>query len=355
MRHRKSLVLTALLAGLAAACNDDAPEATGPSPAPGNQAVTTTATTYSIKNLGTLGGFFSEALAINNVGQTVGWSATRSGQAHAFIYQAGVMKDLGALAGGLSQANDINDAGVVVGYSTLLSGAQRAVRWQNGTKKNLGTLGGRNSQATGINEDGVIVGWSETTSGDRHAFVYQNGVMKDIGTLGGKTSEAYGINKAGRVVGGSTTASGERHAFAWANGRFQDLGDGGTEFGFAVAINSGRIVGFFGPPPGSEGADLEVEQPFIFSAGVFTRFGSRRHASEPHDVNPDGIVVGGDEDDRMLDGADAWVRQADGTLQTLPELTEDGLDRAYGINKFGTIVGFSETQDGLRAVIWRPQ
>src|SRR3954452_7105783 len=71
MRQRKSLVLTALLAALAAACNDDAPEATGPSPEPRNQAVTTAATTYSIKNLGTLGGFFSEALAINNVGQTV--------------------------------------------------------------------------------------------------------------------------------------------------------------------------------------------------------------------------------------------------------------------------------------------
>jgi probable HAF family extracellular repeat protein len=349
------MILTTLLAGLVAACNDDAPEATGPSTAPGNQAVTTAATTYTIKNLGTLGGNNSQAMAINNVGQTVGGSQTKSGQSHAFIYQAGVMKDLGALAGGFSVANDINDAGVVVGYSTLLSGAERAVRWQNGTKKNLGTLGGRNSQATGINEDGIIVGWSETKSGDRHAFVYQNGVMKDIGTLGGKISAANGINKAGKVVGGSTTASGERHAFAWANGKFQDLGDDGTEFGFAMAINTGRIVGIFGPPPDAEGADLEISQPFIFSLGVFKTWNTRRHTSTPYDVNPDGIVVGGDEDDRFDDPADAWVRQADGTVQTLPELA-DGLDGARGINKFGTIVGFSEAPDGwLKAVIWRPQ
>jgi hypothetical protein len=55
------------------------------------------------------------------------------------------------------------------------------------------------------------------------------------------------------------------------------------------------------------------------------------------------------------DPADAWVRQADGTMQTRPELA-DGLDGARGINKFGTIVGFSEAPDGwLKAVIWRPQ
>ena len=356
MRQRKSMILTALLAGLAAGCNDDTPDATGPSPAAGSQAVTAAATTYSIKSLGTLGGNNSQANAINSVGQTVGSSQTKSGQSHAFIYQAGVMKDLGALAGGFSQANDINDAGVVVGYSTLLSGAERAVRWQNGTKQNLGTLGGRNSQATGINEDGVIVGWSNTKSGDTHAFVYQNGVMKDIGTLGGKDSRAFGINKAGKVVGGSTTASGKRHAFAWVNGKFQDLGDGGTASGAAIAINTGRIVGVFGAPPDAEGADLEIVQPFLFSAGVFTVWHTRRHSSRAFDINPDGIVVGGDDDDRMLDGADAWVRQTDGTVQTLPELTEDGLDAAHGINKFGTIVGFSEGTDGwLKAVIWRPQ
>jgi probable HAF family extracellular repeat protein len=290
------------------------------------------------------------------VGQTVGWSTTSGNKTHAFIYQAGVMKDLGALAGGLSQANAINDAGVVVGYSTLLSGAERAVRWQNGTKKNLGTLGGGNSRATDINEDGVIVGWAETKSGDRHAFVYQNGVMKDIGTLGGKTSEANGINKAGKVVGVSRTASGKNHAFAWINGKFQDLGDGGTMFGFAVAINSGRIVGGFGPPPDAEGGDLEVVQPWIYSAGVFTRIGTQLHAGFANDVNKDGIVVGRDEDDRALDPGHAWVWKGSGAAQNLPELVDDGWDSAEGINSFGTIVGYSEAPDGWdKAVIWRPQ
>jgi probable HAF family extracellular repeat protein len=298
------------------------------------------------------------AYDINNMGQTVGTSTTKAGKFHAFIYQAGTMKDLGALSGGTSEANAINDAGVVVGYSTLLSGAERAVRWQNGTKKNLGTLGGKNSRANDINEDGTIVGWSDTKSGERHAFIYQNGVMKDLGTLGGRFSVAFGINKAGKVVGSSTTTSSvssKNHIVVWANGRMQDLGTGGTLFGEATAINSGRIVGNFGPPPDAEGGDLELQQPFIYAGGVFTRFFTRQVSSSAMDVNKDGIVVGFDEDERSETRTpDAWVRQSDGTLQYLPELT-NGSASADGINSFGTIVGHSETADGLRAVIWRPQ
>jgi probable HAF family extracellular repeat protein len=358
MRQFKSLVLLTLLAGLTPACREDVPDATGPSPSPGSQAVAAAAVAYTIKNLGTLGGHQSVAYDINNMGQTVGTSTTKAGKFHAFIYQAGTMKDLGALSGGTSEANAINDAGVVVGYSTLLSGAERAVRWQNGTKKNLGTLGGRNSRANDINADGTIVGWSDTKSGERHAFVYQNGVMKDIGTLGGRFSFAFGINNAGKVVGSSTTTSAvssKDHAFAWANGRMQDLGNGGTLFGEAIAINSGRIVGNFGPSPDSEGGDLEFQQPFIYAAGVFTRFSTRQISSNAKDVNKDGIVVGFDEDERSETRTpDAWVRQSDGTVQYLPELT-NGTATAEGINSFGTIVGQSETADGLVAVMWRPQ
>jgi probable HAF family extracellular repeat protein len=356
MRQGKSAILISLLAGAAAACSEDTPQATGPSPAPESQAVAGAAATYTIKNIGTLGGLISNATDINNMGQTVGWARTSGDKTHAFIYQAGVMKDLGALSGGHSEASAINDAGVVVGYSTVLSGAERAVRWQNGTKKNLGTLGGRNSRATDINEDGVIVGYSDTKSGNRHAFVYQNGVMKDIGTMGGKNSEANGINKAGKVVGMSEVASGKRHAFAWVSGKFQDLGTGGTDFGFATAVNSGRIVGGFGPPPGSEGADLDIVQPWVLSAGVFTRIGVDRHTGIANDVNKDGIVVGRDEDDRFQDPGNAWYHVSGGTTQYLPELVDDGWDSAEGINSFGTIVGYSEAPDGWsKAVIWRPQ
>jgi probable HAF family extracellular repeat protein len=353
MRRRNTMVLIALLAGGAGACRDESPDPSGPSPAADVQAVT--APIYIIKKLGSLGGPQSRAFAINSNGQIVGSSRTSSGKTHAFIYQAGAMKDLGALSGGLSEANDINDAGAVVGYSTILSGAERAVRWQNGVKKNLGSLGGLDSRATAINNGGVIVGWSDTKSGDTHAFVYQNGVMTDIGTLGGTTSHAWGINDVGKVVGSSTTASGKLHAFVWVNGTFQDLGDAGTQFGEAIAINNGRLVGNFGASPDAEGGDREVVVPFVMATatGVTTIFFTRRHTSHAHDINADGIIVGGDEDDRLDQGAtDAWVRQTDGTVQNLPTLT-DGLTAAQGINRSGVIVGYSEGADGWpKAVFW---
>ncbi len=354
MPRRNTMALLCLMAGAAVACNDDSPEPGGPSPAPEVQA--STAVTYTIKKLNTLGGLRSRAFAINSNTQIVGTSQNSAGQARAFLWQSGVMKDLGGLAGVTSEANDINDAGAVVGYSTTLAGAERAVRWQNGVIKNLGTLGGRNSRATAINRDGVIVGWSDTKAGTTHAFVYKNGVMTDIGTLGGTTSLAWGINDVGKVVGGSSTAAGRSHAFVWTNGTFQDLGDNGTTFGVAIAINNGRIIGDFGVGPDAEGGDREAVESFIIAGGVTTVFGGLRlHASHAHDINAGGIVVGGEEDDRASDPADALVRQPDGTLQKLPEL-QPGAASAQGINNAGAIVGYSTASDGEpKATLWRPQ
>jgi probable HAF family extracellular repeat protein len=316
-----------------------------------------TATTYAIRDLGTLGGGFSEAMAINNFGRVVGLSDLASGKRHAFLWHAGVMEDLGALAGGQSKALAINDSGVVVGSSTVLSGAWRAVRWKKGVKTNLGTLGGRNSEATGINLAGVIVGWSETSSGKRHAFIWRNGAMTDLGALAGGYSQASGINRYGRVVGLSRAASGRNHAVVWKNGVMTDLGTHGRRSTVASAINDkGQIVGTLGPRLDAEGGELEVTTPFLFYQGTWTVFGTGQLSSEARAINAGGIIVGQDEDPRDdFANADAWVRE-NGVVQQLPELS-DGHSGASGINQYGTIVGSSKkTSDGQsHAVLWRRQ
>jgi probable HAF family extracellular repeat protein len=85
-------------------------------------------------------------------------------------------------------------------------------------------------------------------------------------------------------------------------------------------------------------------------------FSTQNISSFAHDINPDGIIVGNDKDDRSeLFPAHAWVRQTDGTVQNLPELKNDR-GAAQGINRFGAIVGYSEASDGWpKAVLWRPQ
>ncbi len=320
------------------------------------------AATYTIVNLGTLGGPSSEAMAINNAGVIVGWSSVRPGdlRPHAFAWKKGVMTDLGALAGGQSQAMAINQDGVIVGWSTVKSGDMRAVRWQSGVKKNLGTLGGRNSQALGISPLGVITGWSETASGDRHAFIWKNGVMTDIGTLGGSTSQAFGINRAGVVVGHSTTASGERHAFRWKNGVFKDLGTAGTKSSAATAINTaGQIVGWTGAPLDAAGEEEDFSDAFLYQQEVMRTIGTgtRQQGRAALAISPVGVIVGNSEDFRAEEEdevEDAWVWE-NGTAQRLPELTPRYAS-ANGVNTAGIIVGRSSVASGeSRAVLWRRQ
>jgi probable HAF family extracellular repeat protein len=73
--------------------------------------------TQIMQDLGTLGGPWSEAVAINDARQVIGNSylTTSPTPSHGFIWQGGVMTDLGTLGGVHSGAVDINNAGAVVG------------------------------------------------------------------------------------------------------------------------------------------------------------------------------------------------------------------------------------------------
>lgn len=166
-------------------------------------------------DLGTLGGVFSVAIAINDLEQIVGMAATGAGDSHAFLWQDGVMQDLGTLGGTSSTAAGINELGQVVGWSTTGAGDEHAFLWQDGVMHDLGTLGGSISLAFGINNLGQIVGESTTGSGDRHAFLWQDGIMHDLGTLGGADSRADAINHHGDVAGSAETATTTTAAVRW--------------------------------------------------------------------------------------------------------------------------------------------
>ena len=86
-------------------------------------------------DLGTLGGNFSSAVAVNNNGQVVGLSDTTASVSpnHAFSWTAaGGMVDLGTLGGANSSAYAVNDNGQVVGTAdtaTDSGGFTHAFSW----------------------------------------------------------------------------------------------------------------------------------------------------------------------------------------------------------------------------------
>jgi len=68
-------------------------------------------------DLGTIGGAYSLALAMNDAGQITGFSQAPDQSEHAFLYSHGSMTDLGTLGGNYSYGLAVNNAGHVTGYA----------------------------------------------------------------------------------------------------------------------------------------------------------------------------------------------------------------------------------------------
>ena len=286
--------------------------------------------TYSISDLGSLGGSYSFAYGIDNTGRVTGISGTPDGSGRAFIWQDGTMTDLGTLGGWGGQGRGICPD-FVVGQSNADTGDAHACLWQNGVATDLGTLGGYTSCAYGINAAGQVVGMADADieSGDYHAFSWKDGVMVDLGTLGGLLSCAYNVNSSGTIVGYSSTSDQQWRAVAWQDGVITDLGISGT----AYSINdSGDIVGM----------SYVGWHAFLFSNGIVTDLGTLGGpASYAYDINESRQIVGQAQTPTGSTSACLWE---EGTAIDLNSLlaADSGwvLIEATGINDAGQITGW---------------
>jgi probable HAF family extracellular repeat protein len=177
-------------------------------------------------DLGVLPGqAYSRANGINAIGQVVGYSGLQrdSAESRAFVWSAQTgMFDIGTLGGAYAQAYAINDIGYITGASqtqgmgpmltthAFLYRVPSPAYSRLNRMVDLGVLGGISSYGTAINNHNHVAGYSTlSTKDDRvHAFLHDGTRMIDLGSLGGPGnrwgsdfSVALGLNNYDQVVG----------------------------------------------------------------------------------------------------------------------------------------------------------
>jgi probable HAF family extracellular repeat protein len=316
-----------------------------------------------IEDLGTLGGFSSIGLGINQAGNVTGSSYLSSGDPHfagmhAFRYVDGLgMIDVGALPpGNISQGNGINSGGILCGMS-IVEGAVAHAMCANSllTLNDIGTLGGEYSYAWDINDQGLITGEASTAVEQVHAFLWTSaGGMRDLGTLGGLRSVGRSINEAGQIAGESQTQNGGTHAFRFTEVvGMVDLGTLGGSKSSGYGINdSGQVVGesdtgfIITTEPIVQGFTLFGTHAFLWTegAGMVDLGHLGGGDSQAHAINNHGVVVGTSELPNGTSHAFRWT-SAEGMVDLntlLPSGSGWVLIEAWDVNDKGQITG-----DGL--------
>lgn len=293
--------------------------------------------------------------------------------------------DLGTLGGTYSQTFYVSSNGVASGEASLADGNWHAVLYQGRFKRDLGTLGGLNSSAFGSpNSFGQVVGEAETSRSDPkgedfcgfyasgaplsgktcQGFLWQDGRMIPLSTLGGNNGAASAINNHGEVAGNAETATpdftcptydpteGQYQVFedkpvVWQNGRIEELPTyGGDPDGFATAINDyGQAAGASGICSTFNvinGLYLSPVHALFWDHGKVINLGSLggNFGNQAHNMNNRGQVVGASDlaGDAVFHG---FVWSQNTGMRDIPPIEGDTYSVALAINDAGEVGGVS--------------
>jgi probable HAF family extracellular repeat protein len=336
---------------------------------------------YAIQELGTLGGN-TVALNVNDSGWVVGGSNLDLLSFHAFLWlpepalglPAGI-HDLGTLGGDFSSAAAIDSEGRIVGSSTLTPSVfdHRPLLWEQGTMTDLGVPEpGLNGAAAAINDVGDVagsvgaLGCSPVLWLPEARYGLPAG-YSELPTIPGQAEgEARDINDFGQVVGsvtsGCDTPNVGSHPYLWLPEPAFGLAAGPHDLLAGVpndgSLNIALAINSAGEIAGVRLEDAILLEPWIWRQGVFEPLplppGSA--SASPSDLNDLGQVVGASgiesvEPFRAL----LWEN---GEVLDLNDLIPPGsgwtLESATAINERGQIVGRGRLGGEIRAFLLTP-
>ena len=150
-------------------------------------------------------------VAVNAVGQVVVSTASNE----SFVWDTRTnpvtVTPIGTLGGAYTFAQDINDLGDVVGFSQNAAAQARPFLWN--AKKGIVDLGtvpaGTHGNANGINNLGQVVGSiASADNSSTHAVLWSKGKVIDLGVLSGyDVSVARAINAKNQIIGNSISTT----------------------------------------------------------------------------------------------------------------------------------------------------
>jgi probable HAF family extracellular repeat protein len=240
----------------------------------------------SVHQLPTLGGPSAAALGINNLGVIVGCSqasdavSTRFGLSyvmHALRVDQDQAQDIGVPNATWSEAFAINDVGQIVGFHyTIQNTTQMFLLDPQSGYVALPNFGGDTEYPIDINSDGQILirssnrqieQYGDYLYGTLDTLIYRNGSTTRLPGMGSDLVFGMAMNNRGQVAGGFAAVPGEEyHAFVWdpLNGT-NDLGHTGESSGANDINNFGVVVG-----------DVTLSEPWNTEAFVYDPENGRR-------------------------------------------------------------------------------
>jgi len=313
---------------------------------------------YSVTDLGTVGGAVSHAYGINASGSVTGYALTAGGLQHAFLYNGSTMSDLGTLGGTTSEGRGISDSGMVAGRSYYNGTSNfHPFRTLGGGLSDIGTFGGSEAGILGVSPNGIMTGYSWIPSDlGRIAFVYNPGSPAvGLGTFGGTVSQGTGINALGHGTGVDCySGNSVCHAYYYDGSSVTDIGTlpgVGDSAGYAINL-SNQIAGY-----SYVGG---VPRAILRTGSTMTDLGTLGGTSSTaYALNDSGQVVG-----FALNGSGtsrAFVFDA-GTMKDLNSLVASSdplfgllsLTDATGINNNGQIIANGTGPSGNHAFLLTP-